>query len=217
MTELILNGPDNASLTIVLAHGAGAPMDSPFMEAFAEGLADDGFRVARFEFPYMAERRTTGRKRPPDPRKVLLETWNEMIEELGPETLIVGGKSMGGRMASLVCAEREAAGNPLKGLVCLGYPFHPLGKPEKLRAGHLENLKTPALICQGTRDALGARDEVTGYRLSPAVTLHWLPDGDHGFKPRKTSGHTEDRNRRSAINAVTQFAKQLRPHAPCSF
>jgi len=201
MTDLLFDGPADAATTIALAHGAGAPMDSEFMQVFAERLGADGFRVVRFEFPYMAERRETGKKKPPNRLPVLLETWQAVIDELGAKNLIIGGKSMGGRMASLIADE---AG--VKGLVCLGYPFHAPGKePGPNRLEHLENLRTPALICQGTRDALGGFEEVAGYRLSAAIRLHWLEDGDHGFKPRKKSGLSEDENWQSAVTAIKKF------------
>ncbi|MCH7936038.1 MAG: dienelactone hydrolase family protein [Proteobacteria bacterium] len=202
---LLLDGPDDAPLTIALAHGAGAAMDSPFMAAFAEGLAAGGFRVARFEFPYMTKRRETGTKRPPDRAPVLLDTWREVIETLGRENLVIGGKSMGGRIASMVADEMG-----VRGLVCLGYPFHGPGRPmNPERLAHLENLGTPSLFCQGTRDTLGNAGDVAGYTLSPAISVHWLEDGDHGFKPRQASGLTEDGNWRSAIGAIVRFLGAL--------
>jgi len=204
LPDLLSNGPAEAALTLALTHGAGAPMDSPFMDVMAEGVAARGFRVVRFEFPYMAERRQTGKKRPPNPARVLLETWNAVIEHLGPERLVVGGKSMGGRMASMVADEAGVAG-----LTCLGYPFHPPGKPEKLRVEHLADLATPTLICQGTRDALGTQEDVAGYDLSAAIRMHWLTDGDHSFKPRKASGLTEDGNLAQAVDAVAGFMEGL--------
>lgn len=208
---LLHDGPENAELTIALAHGAGAPMDSDFMQVFARRLSENGFHVVRFEFPYMAERRQTGKKRPPNRAPILLETWNKVIEHLGPEHLIIGGKSMGGRIASMVTQEHEQTGNPLLGLVCLGYPFHPPGKPEKLRVEHLKTLKTPALFCQGTRDTLGTKEDVAAYSLSETIRIHWLEDGDHSFKPRKKSGFSEDGNRQAAIAAISEFAGALAP------
>src|SRR5262250_3278544 len=110
MAALLWNGPKKSSLTVALAHGAGAPMDTPFMTFFAEGLGKRGYRVARFEFPYMAARRATGAKSPPNYQPVLLDTWREVIEEVGADTLVVGGKSLGGRMASLIADEAGARG-----------------------------------------------------------------------------------------------------------
>lgn len=207
--SFLFNGPEAAPFTIALAHGAGAPMDSPFMEAFAERLAAKGLRVARFEFPYMAERRVTGKKKPPNRMPILMETWAAVVAALGgPDAVVIGGKSMGGRVASMLAADYETAGTPVRGLVCLGYPFHPPGKPEKTRTEHLAELTTPSLFCQGERDTLGNADDVAGYRLSDAITVHWLGDGDHGFKPRKKSGLTEDGNWTDAINAVAAFVAE---------
>jgi len=211
--EFLFDGPADAPLTVALAHGAGAPMESPFMNAFAEGLAAHGHRVARFEFPYMAERRLTGKKKPPDRATVLLETWRAVIAQLGPANLVIGGKSMGGRIASMVVHEMESARGGLPGvagLVCLGYPFHGPGKPAAPeRLGHMATLATPTLICQGTRDTLGNAREVGGYALSAAVRVHWLEDGDHGFKPRKASGLTEAGNWADAIEAIQAFLRGL--------
>ena len=203
--SLLFGGPKDAPLTVALAHGAGALMDSAFMTAFAEGLGAVGFRVARFEFPYLAKRRATGTKRPPDRAPVLLETWLDVIDELGADTLVIGGKSLGCRIASMVADE---AG--VRGLVCLGYPFHGPGKPMNPdRLAHLQHLKTPSLFCQGARDTLGSAEDVKGYTLSEAITLHWLEDGDHGFKPRKASGLSEADNWQSAIRAIAGFLGRL--------
>ena len=199
MTEFLFDGPKGAARTVALAHGAGAPMDSPFMAAFAEGLAARGHRVARFEFPYMAGRRE-GRRRGPDSPRVLRETWLAVIETLGTSRLVIGGKSLGGRIASMVADEAAVAG-----VLCLGYPFHPPGRPEKLRTEHLSTLRTPALIVQGARDSLGNQAEVAGYALSPAIAVRWMVDGDHGFKPRKASGRTETQNWDEAIAAAADF------------
>ncbi|GAB6051600.1 alpha/beta fold hydrolase [Magnetospira thiophila] len=203
---LLTSGPDDGPL-LVLAHGAGAPMDSPFMVAFAEGLGGLGLRVVRFEFPYMALRRTGGSKRPPDRAPILLETWRQVIESLGgPGRLVIGGKSMGGRMASLLAADLEAEHKPVRGLVCLGYPFHGPGRPiGPNRLDHMLTLSTPALICQGERDSMGTRAEIESYGLPPAVQTHFLADGDHGFKPRKASGYTEMQNWQQAIEQVAAF------------
>jgi predicted alpha/beta-hydrolase family hydrolase len=202
--DLFFDGPPDAPLTVALAHGAGAPMDSPFMEAIAGGLADYGWRAARFEFPYMATRRTTGGKRPPDREPILRETWSAVLGQLGTGRTVVGGKSMGGRIASLIADEAQ-----VRGLICLGYPFHPPGKPEKLRTAHLADLRTPTLILQGERDALGARAEIEGYTLASRIELAYLPDGDHSFKPRKASGYTNEENIASAIAAMDAFLRRL--------
>jgi len=199
------SGKPAAAGSVMLAHGAGAPMDSPFMEAFGAGIAARGLNAARFEFPYMAERRATGKKRPPNPMKLLLETWRDAIATVGGP-VVIGGKSMGGRVASMVAAELEAEGTPVAGVVCLGYPFHPPGRPDKMRVDHLMGLKTPTLILQGTRDTFGTRDEVPGFDLPKRIKIGWLEDGDHGFKPRKASGRTEQQNWDEALDQLATFA-----------
>ena len=175
--------------TLLLAHGAGAAMDTPWMTALTAALTGHGLRVARFEFAYMAGRRTGGSKRPPPKVDLLQDEYRAAIAALAHDgPLFIGGKSMGGRVASLIA---DSAG--VAGLVCLGYPFHPQGQPEKLRTEHLADLATPTLICQGTRDPFGTAEEVAGYALSDAIDLHWLDDGDHDLKPRKReTGRTLD-------------------------
>jgi predicted alpha/beta-hydrolase family hydrolase len=202
--DLLLNGPKAASTCIALAHGAGAGMATPFMNYFATGLADGGFQVVRFEFPYMASRTKTGKSRPPDREPVLRETWLKVVETLGRKHLVIGGKSMGGRIASLVADETQVAG-----LVCLGYSFHPVGKPDRLRVEHLRAIKTPTLIVQGERDGFGTRDDVAGYQLSSAIRIQWIEDGDYSLKPRKASGRTEKQNWDAAIKEIVKFLKAL--------
>jgi len=201
----LTDGPREAAITVVLAHGAGAAMDSPFMNTVAAGLAREGLRVVRFEFPYMRSRRTGGKRAAPDREPVLIQAWREVIGRLGGgERLVIGGKSMGGRIASMVADE---AG--VRGLVCLGYPFHPPGQPAKLRVKHLETIRTPALVVQGTRDQFGSLEDVRSYKLSPNVRVVWIEDGDHSLKPRARSGRTEAENLAAAVAAVVEFAKGL--------
>lgn len=132
------------------------------------------------------------------------------VAELGANgPLIIGGKSMGGRVASMVADELHSAGK-VAGLVCLGYPFHPPGKPAQLRTRHLAGLVTPALICQGTRDQFGTREDVVGYALSENIQILWLEDGDHDLKPRKSmSGFSAADHIRTMAEAVKAWASQL--------
>jgi uncharacterized protein len=203
--KILMDGPKGAAWTIALAHGAGAPMDTPFMGAFALGLAARGYRVARFEFSYMADRRQHGTKRPPDREPVLRETWLKVVAKLGGDHLVIGGKSMGGRIASLIADEAAVTG-----LVCLGYPFHPTGKPDQLRIAHLQHIKTPTLIVQGERDPFGSREEVSAFKLASTVRIVWMKDGDHSLKPRKKSGVTEDENWKAAVAEIDRFVSGLR-------
>src|SRR5262245_41892801 len=204
--DVRIDGPEDAAATFLFAHGAGAPMDSGFMKRAAEGIAARGVRVVRFEFPYMARRRTEGRRGAPDREPVLRATWTGMVERFGGGGRVaVGGKSLGGRIASMVADEVGA-----RALVCFGYPFHPPGQPAKLRTKHLETLRTPALILQGTRDAFGQPDEVAGYGLSPEIRVHWIQDGDHSFKPPARSGRTEADNVAEAITLAADFLLSAR-------
>jgi len=201
---VLVDGPPDARATLVLAHGAGAPMDAPFLQAVAEDLGARGIRVARFEFPYMAKRREEGRRTALDRQPVLLAAWRDAIEGLGGgPRLVIGGKSLGGRMASLIADEVEA-----RGLVCLGYPFHPPKQLERLRTAHLEEIRTPTLIVQGTRDPYGSPEDVAGYRLSPAIRVVWIEDGDHDLRARVRSGRSQAGNLREAIDAVARFVAE---------
>lgn len=203
----LIQGPENARFTILLAHGAGAPMDSRSMAASTEALVAAGFRVARFEFSYMAARRNLGLNKPPPRADTLNPEYIAAVGKLGAKgPLIIGGKSMGGRVASMVADDLHAAGQ-ISGLLCLGYPFHPPSKPEALRTLHLSELKTPTLICQGTRDEFGTPDDVAGYTLSNAIEILWLEDGDHDLKPRKKiSGF-------SAADHLSTMARNVRSWA----
>lgn len=200
----LCNRPTGESrATLILAHGAGAPMDSEFMQYMAQHLAARGITVVRFEFAYMATRRLDGKKRPPNPQAQLLEQWRELYRQVRQQVsgpLAIGGKSMGGRMASLLADELNAAA-----LVCLGYPFYPAGKPEKPRVAHLAQLRTPALIIQGERDALGNRQAVAGYTLSDSIKLRWLTAGDHDLNPLKSSGLSHQQHLLSAADAIAAF------------
>ncbi|MES9887192.1 MAG: alpha/beta family hydrolase [Candidatus Sedimenticola sp. 6PFRAG1] len=205
--EYLQDGPDSAQAWLILAHGAGAGMDSEFMNEIAHQLGESGTRVIRFNFPYMVQRALSGSRRPPDRAPILLDCWRSVIRDIRDihnGRLFIGGKSMGGRMASMIADEMK-----VDGLICLGYPFHPPGKPEKLRTEHLQTLHTPALFCQGERDTLGRRDEVDHYVLSGQISFHWLQDGDHSFKPRKASGLTETQNRQAAAVSIIQFMDNI--------
>ncbi|WP_378144782.1 alpha/beta fold hydrolase [Cnuibacter sp. UC19_7] len=211
MVELLADGPADGPV-LVLAHGAGAPMDSAWMDRVSALLAEPGrgVRTVRFEFAYMAARREGSRKPPPRADR-LLDEYRAVVEQVtdavgGPAA--IGGKSMGGRVASMVADDLRREGL-VSALVCLGYPFHPPGRPERLRTEHLEHLETPALVCQGTRDPFGTVDEVPGYALSPSIRVRWIEDGEHELKPRpRISGRSHEQNLAEAADAVASF---LRP------
>lgn len=212
-TDFIFDGPEDARVTILLAHGAGAPMDSASMNATTKALAAGGFRVARFEFGYMAGRRTEAGKKPPPKAETVMPEYVAAVDDLGPTNgpLIIGGKSMGGRVASMV-ADAEFEAGRIAGLLCLGYPFHPPGRPTQLRTKHLIGLKTPALICQGTRDEFGVPDEVASYGLSPQIEVKWLEDGDHDLKPRKSiSGFSTADHLKTVADTVARWVGRIAP------
>jgi uncharacterized protein len=203
-------GPADAAVRFLCAHGAGAGMETPFLEVFAQLLAERGVGTLRFEFAYMAARRSGARKPPPKAER-LVDEYRAAVAAAGPGApLVIGGKSMGGRVASLMTDELHAAGR-IAGLVCLGYPFHPPKRPEQLRIRHLAGLSCPALIVQGERDPFGSRAEVEalleGRQLSSAIRFHWAGDGDHDLGPRGGSGHTRKANLAAAADAVAAFAK----------
>jgi predicted alpha/beta-hydrolase family hydrolase len=205
---LLIDGPADAPASLILAHGAGAPMDSPFMAAIATGLAERGWRVLRFEFPYMARQRQTGRKAAPDSLAKLQGCFRTVVAESeGQGPWIIGGKSLGGRVASLLVDDLAPQG--VRGCLCLGYPFHPPGRPSQLRTDHLAALHSPALILQGERDTFGRREEVATYRLSPQVRVEWIPNGDHSFKPTRASGRNERDNWDEAIRLADGFFQDL--------
>ncbi|MFT4470059.1 alpha/beta fold hydrolase [Arthrobacter sulfonylureivorans] len=170
--------PPAAMATVVVAHGAGAGMDHPFLSGFTRALNDDGVATLRFNFPY----REAG-KRFPDRPPAAIETWRAAMQEAAArsdgEPLWAAGKSFGGRMASMAVAE----GMPAAGLVYLGYPLHPPGKPEKLRDEHLYGLTLPMLFLQGTRDTFATPEllESVVQRIGPNAVLDWQEGGDHSF------------------------------------
>ena len=180
-------------------------MVSPFLDTIAKLLAERGIAVWRFEFAYMAARREGGSRKPPPKAERLADEYRAAVAELPRGgAVIIGGKSMGGRVASMV-ADDLIKESKIAGLVCLGYPFHPPGKPQQLRTAHLETLRTPALILQGERDPFGTRDEVIAYSLAPSIRVEWLPDGDHSLKPRAASGATEGGNIQKATELAATF------------
>ncbi|MBS7700065.1 MULTISPECIES: alpha/beta family hydrolase [unclassified Chelatococcus] len=210
-STFLFDGPEEANTTVLLAHGAGAPMDSPSLSAMAAALATAGFRVARFEFDYMAARRKVETRRPPPRAEKLIPEYVAAVDRLEARgSLIIGGKSMGGRVASMV-ADELSASRRAQGLLCLGYPFHPPGKPKQLRTYHLAALKTPTLMLQGTRDVFGTREEVSRFTLSPAIEIVWLEDGDHDLKPRKSiSGFSAGDHLKTLAASVSAWARRLR-------
>lgn len=209
MSAILRDGPENARATLILAHGAGAPMDSPFMDAFATLLGERGLAVVRFEFAYMAGRRTGSSKRPPPRAEKLVEEFDAALDAIGSRgPTIIGGKSLGGRVASLA-ASRADSETRCCGVLCLSFPFHPPKRPEKLRTNALIDVTVPILICQGTRDPFGNVDEVMTYDLPNQTRFFWAPDGDHDLVPRKATGLSAHDNWVAAADAISKWSETL--------
>jgi hypothetical protein len=184
-------------------------MGTPFLETVARLLSERGIAVLRFEFTYMASRGRTGSRGRVPRADSLVEEYRAAVAGVpGGAPLLIGGKSMGGRVASLLAGELHAAGT-IAGLVCLGYPFHPPNKRDQLRTAHLQDLACPALIVQGERDPFGSRAEVEALSLSPAIRFHWAGDGDHDLGPRGGSGYTRKGNLAAAADAVAEFGRAV--------
>lgn len=180
---------DGSSGCLLIAHGAGAGQQSPYMSWIREALAQHGVQTLAIEFAYMQRMQREGRRRPPPRIDLLVEElsqWCDILTRPEGGNPWLGGKSMGGRAASLLAANEEVAG-----LVLCGYPFHPPGKPERLRLSHWPSIGCPTLVVQGSRDPFGMREEVEGYTLAEGVKVHWLADGDHDWKPRRSSGRSQ--------------------------
>lgn len=214
MTEFLwTRRPDAApTATLLMAHGAGAAMDSTFMNMLSGALGEAGLAVARFEFAYMAGRRTGGPKKPPPRADKLIAEFQTALQELMAECegpLLLGGKSMGGRVAAMLGGGGSLPAR-VKGICCFGYPFHPTGRPEAdWRLPPLEEAKRPVLILQGDRDPFGSKSELDAVPLPGHVRLTYLEDGNHDFGPRGKSPATLDGNIRQAAEATAAFAATL--------
>ncbi|WP_431688734.1 alpha/beta family hydrolase [Hahella sp. NBU794] len=204
--RFMVDGPEQAGKVLLFAHGAGAPMDSDFMSFITQEVSAGGVKVVRFEFPYMQERRDTGKKRPPDRQDKLLNCFAEALENCPSDAAVfLAGKSMGGRMASMLAADLPEGDARVRGWLAFGYPFHPPGKPEKLRTEHLMNIPLPGVVLQGERDPFGGRSENMEQYLNEQSAMVWLPDGNHDLAPRKASGLTKEQNWRTAAQAALAF------------
>ena len=200
------DGPQDTGVFLVLAPGAGAPITHPFMETVARGLGEKGIRVCRFNFVYLEKG-----KRSPDRQPILEETYTSALEALASEregrTAVIGGKSMGGRIASHVAA----AGFGVDGLVFLGYPLHPPGRPDRIRDKHLHDVKVPMLFVEGTRDPFCPLETLERVRseLPSPTDLFVIDDGDHSFKVRKSSGRSTEEALNEVVAQVAEWSKHL--------
>ncbi|WJS05415.1 alpha/beta family hydrolase [Roseibium aggregatum] len=213
MTDFLWNRPETPPVaTLLLAHGAGAAMDSAFMNKLAAALASQGIAAARFEFAYMAGRRTGGPKKPPPRADKLIAEFQTALQSFLSQsdgTLLIGGKSMGGRVAAMLAGGGSLPGRA-KGVACFGYPFHPTGKADaEWRLQPLQDAKRPVLVLQGDRDPFGSKAELDEVTLPAHVSLTYLEDGNHDFGPRGKSPATLDGNIKLAAEAVRAFVDRL--------
>lgn len=207
------NKIDLSKYIFLFAHGAGADKNAEWMIRMNGLLVELGLDVLRFNFPYMDKRAEDGKRYPPDRQPKLLQCFAQQIEQLATnKKIIIGGKSMGGRMASLLMFDElvpESIKSKVAGIICLGFPFHPPKKPEKYRGEHLAIMKTPTLILQGERDPFGGKSEIENFPLSKAISLKIIPDGDHNFKPRVKSGFNLESNLQLSVEHIVEFVSGI--------
>lgn len=203
--ECLETQPNDPWAQLFLAHGAGTGWDHAWLNEVAAMLVAEGVWVRRVEFPYAQWMRKTGRRRPPHPITQLVDYYRELLTLRRDANLpcFVGGKSMGGRVATMLAAKSAE----LCGVVAYGYPFHPVRKPENLRLQPLFEALTPVLVIQGTRDPFGTESEVQAYNLGEGTQLAWLADGDHDWKPRKASAHDQTALFQQAVAATVRFMR----------
>ncbi len=204
MIPFLTNGPARPRLTLALAHGAGAAMDSPFLQTMAEKIAGNGIRVVRFEFPYMQRRRESGKRGAPDPPAVLRKSWLEVVAHFGPEKLAIGGKSMGGRDRE---HGRRRSGSSRARLSRISVPS-PGKARETAHGASGKALRHAALIVQGTRDPFGTKADVASYKLSRAIRVVWVEGGDHSLKPPAKAPRTEAECLSFAAETVKEFLQR---------
>ncbi|WP_286262479.1 alpha/beta family hydrolase [Thalassotalea atypica] len=206
-TSSIMEHAENPKALFVFAHGAGADMNSSFMKIMSELLLGRNISVMKFNFPYMDKRGQDGKRRPPDRMPVLLDTLAHHLNVLENKLpIMLGGKSMGSRVCATWLADTiDHGSNCILGLVALGYPFHPIGKPEKLRLKPLQDNSLPTLIIQGERDKLGCKNEIANYHLPKECNIKYMIDGDHDLKPRVKSGYTHQQHIQQASELVEKF------------
>lgn len=200
---------------VFLAHGAGADMEHHFMTEVVGLLVKQNIEVVRFNFPFMEKRKLDGKRRPPDRMPKLLLHYLAVLEKhVSERPLFLAGKSMGGRVAATLMSSDESntenahvaqIRDSVSGVICLGYPFHPPKKLDKLRLEPLQKAVLPVKVIQGDRDALGSHDDIQGYDLSSLCELTYLPDGDHDLKPRVKSGFTHAEHIQTAVNEMVSF------------
>ena len=217
--RVLLDGDiDACDIIFVFAHGSNSQLNSSFMQTVSQSIARNSatesgkhsfsIAVLRFEFSYLTWMRETGRTRPPEKVETLITFYTQFVEALLAKVqkpLLLGGKSLGGRIATYLLADHFRNHPAIVGGLVFGYPFHPIDKPEKLRVQHLQQINKPLHVFQGTRDKLGSRADVESYGLPETLGLHWIETGDHDLKPLKKMGVTH----LQALNNVAEHSRLL--------
>ncbi len=193
-----------SEIPIIFLHGAGAGPNSSFISTLTHAIQRQKLSIARYEFNYMAQAQKERKRRPPERIPKLISELTEIIDELPIPQVILGGKSMGGRIATMLLDHPK-----IIACFALGYPFHPKSKPDKLRTEHLAQTQKPCLIIQGTRDPLGSKEEVPKYKLDSNIKFHWIEDGDHDLKPRKASGFSHAQHINKSVEKIVEFYKEV--------
>jgi len=216
MITTLTNNVANPVAQVIFAHGAGADMSHEFMTQITGLFNNANINVLRFNFPFMDKRIELGKRYPPDRMPKLLECYQSIINDFITSNFIssnnvekklplfIGGKSMGSRVAATLAGDNEIS-KVIDGVFCLGYPFHPTKKPEKLRLTPLQNTLKPIVVVQGERDTLGSQVEILDYKVSNLCHCVFLVDGDHSLKPRVKSGFTHQQHMAQAVDIITTF------------
>lgn len=200
---------------VLFLHGSGAGCEHEWMSLMAQRLAGEGLLVMRTNFTWMDKAVRSGKPCPPPKVDKLVHELESLVQEIG-RPLVIIGKSLGGRVGSMLAAESaSAASSYIKGSVCLGYPFHPPSKPEQWRTAHWPQISVPMLVMQGERDPFGKREEVETHlqaisnELNPGIRIEWWPDGDHDLLPRKRSGISGESQLQACARQVGEFVRSL--------
>jgi len=215
----LLNTVKEAKALVIFAHGAGADMEHEYIETLVRLMNEQKLNVLRFNFPFMDKRKLDGKRRPPDRMPALVTCYQAILANIHIHLntdlpVYIAGKSMGSRVAVTLAGDKALMlTHKVRGVICLGYPFHPVKKPEKLRLAPLQETQLPVLILQGQRDALGSEDEIESYEISSRCQLHYFSDGDHNLKPRVKSGYNLKQHQNSAINKMSEFIDEI--NNPC--
>ena len=196
---------------VIFAHGAGADMKHQYIEDLVQLMNAQQLNVLRFNFPFMDKRKLDGKRRPPDRMPTLVACYQSILANVTTDLPIyIAGKSMGGRVAAILAGDKDLMNtHQIRGVICLGYPFHPAKKTDKLRLAPLQETQRPVLILQGQRDALGSEIEIKAYELSSHCQLHFFNDGDHDLKPRVKSGYNLKQHQSAAVNKMRSFIDEI--------